>query len=343
MRFRRLPNKFGTITKLSGTRRKPWCAKIYDGEKVDDEKHTVRPVYRSIGTFSSYNDAFRALSAANQDKEEYIRHGQYTFEAFYTSWIKDKRETISKSHLWNLENAHKNLAELHNMDVRDISSKKITSVIQAIKSESAKNIAVLVCNGVFRQAMFEGLIDSNPTENHKVTIDNTPKIKRSPMTLADLKALMDFDHRYGELAMVQCYSGMREAEAQGLAIAMVDMEHRVFRGAGKKTKAGKSRVIPIHRELMPLIKRLVSDAKANGRDSLFPFTLEAYNSALARHTTHRSHECRIAFATAWKLCGLPDLERKLVLGHTVKDITDNIYTRFTEEHLVELVDQVVLK
>lgn len=60
-KFRRLPNGFGAIVHLSGKLRNPYLAKRRAGSDP-----LGRPVYRTVGTFPTYSEAFDALAAANR-------------------------------------------------------------------------------------------------------------------------------------------------------------------------------------------------------------------------------------------------------------------------------------
>ena len=51
--FRRRPNKAGTVVKLSGKRRKPFCAKVTTGY----DTLTGNQIQVSIGTFETWQEA----------------------------------------------------------------------------------------------------------------------------------------------------------------------------------------------------------------------------------------------------------------------------------------------
>ena len=57
-----------------------------------------------------------------------------------------------------------------------------------------------------------------------------------------------------DLLLIQCYSGWRPQELCKLKVADVHLEERWIEG-GIKTKSGKHRQVPIHKKILPLIKR----------------------------------------------------------------------------------------
>ncbi len=56
--FKRRPNKAGTVVKLSGKRRKPYCAKITMGR----DTITGKQIQKSIGTYETWEEADDALT-----------------------------------------------------------------------------------------------------------------------------------------------------------------------------------------------------------------------------------------------------------------------------------------
>lgn len=56
--FKRRPNKAGTVIKLSGKRRRPWCAKITTGKDII----TGRQIQEPIGYYETWQEADDALT-----------------------------------------------------------------------------------------------------------------------------------------------------------------------------------------------------------------------------------------------------------------------------------------
>ena len=48
---------------------------------------------------------------------------------------------------------------------------------------------------------------------------------------------------------------------------------------------------------------------------------------------HRPHETRHVFITKAKSCGIDEYILKLIVGHTIEDITEKVYTHRTMEQL----------
>lgn len=268
MKFKRLPNQFGTISTLPGVRRKPFCAKIYVGEKVNDKTHRVSPTYKSIGTFATYREAFNALAAANQNKEAYRDSKVVTFADCFREWHLGKQKSVGSVYSKQLRYIYDMLTLLHDMKVDTITSKDVTAAIESLELTTQKRLGIIVCNGAFNQAIYDGIITVNPASNHRAEFGKTAKIQRTPITLDEVQKLYKCKNReIGDMATIQIYTGMRESEAHGLEISMIDLENSVIRGAGVKTEAGRSRVIPINDKIKPLLRELMTRAAESGLSS----------------------------------------------------------------------------
>ena len=60
--FKRRPNKAGTVIKLSGKRRRPWCAKVTTGKDII----TGRQIQTVLGTFETWDEADDALTLSKE-------------------------------------------------------------------------------------------------------------------------------------------------------------------------------------------------------------------------------------------------------------------------------------
>ena len=63
--FMKNPNGFGSVTRLSGKRRKPWVAKV----TVGFDQNTGKQIQKSIGTFATRADAMKQLSLYQVSKK----------------------------------------------------------------------------------------------------------------------------------------------------------------------------------------------------------------------------------------------------------------------------------
>ena len=76
----RLPNRFGTISKLSGNRRNPFRARVFEGYTNDGKQ-----IYKNIGYYEKYQDALTALVEYHKNPLDF--QADITFEELYEKWL----------------------------------------------------------------------------------------------------------------------------------------------------------------------------------------------------------------------------------------------------------------
>ena len=54
------------------------------------------------------------------------------------------------------------------------------------------------------------------------------------------------------------------------------------------------------------------------------------------------HSCRHTFATLAKLAGMNEYARKKIMGHSCKDLTDDVYTHAPIEYLKKQINMIKL-
>ena len=87
----RNPNGYGSIYKLSGNRRRPWCVRITTG--WTDEAEQIKKI---IGYYATRPEAIKALADYN-DSPYAIDKMKITFAELYVKAIEPKFEKVSRS------------------------------------------------------------------------------------------------------------------------------------------------------------------------------------------------------------------------------------------------------
>ena len=147
--------------------------------------------------------------------------------------------------------------------------------------------------------------------------------------------------------IIQCYTGMRPQEIGNILLENTHIEDGYFIG-GMKTKAGKMRVIPIHPKIKEFVQYYYDDAKARNSKYLFNYfpgcssnrknttklTYQRYSELFYRfiknlnlNPDHKPHDGRVQFVTVAKKCGVDEYALKRIIGHKIKDITEEVYTK----------------
>ncbi len=340
----KLPNGYGTVTKMSGRRRKPYAARITTGW-TDDGKQ----IKKYIGYYKTRQEAMKALADYNENPFDLATH-EITFAELYEKWLtlKERGRQVVASNAA----AFKNLSAIHNMIFADIRKRHIQGVIDSSNlSYSSKQRMKVLCNQLFKYAIdqeitatnFASLVELPP--NHQSQIHN-------PFAPEELDVLWQSTSDTGaQIALILCYTGLRPTELLQIRSENVNLSERYMRG-GIKTAAGTNRIIPISLKILPFIKQIHNpDAEylvISSKDNK-PVLKYAHlknqcwdNSPVLKSlpTKHLPHDGRHTCATLLDNAEVPLKIRQLILGHTSQDITNRVYTHKTIQQLIDAIDKI---
>ena len=326
----KLPNGYGSVTKLSGKRRKPYMARIttecvYD-EELDDyiQKRTV------LGYYAKKSEALEALA-------EYSKNPYSIVES--TMSVKDLWESI-KSNVDVSENRmkvyetdfKKYMSGIAEMRVRDIKTHHLQKVIDDCPhGYSTKSNIRCVMNHIFGYAAQNDLIDKNYTDFIKFEQEETI-LERQIYTDEEIKKLWekkDLDEY--ALTIVLLHQGMRIKEFTDLSPEDIDLENKTITIKEGKNKFAK-RTIPINDAVYDLVARFKEHPLSMTRSQFYHFTKKVLG--------HTPYDVRHTFATK---CNKLDIKKILVqriMGHKPDSILENVYTHLSLEELSEAINQV---
>ena len=120
---------------------------------------------------------------------------------------------------------------------------------------------------------------------------------------------------------------------------------------GLKTDAGRNRCVPIHSKIRDLIIKRVDQAKELESDYLFNdpdsqsgmcMTYRSrWNKVMEKlKLSHRPHDTRHTFITLAKDAGMDEYIIKLIVGHSIEDVTEKVYTHRTLDQLKEEIELI---
>ncbi len=367
---RRLPNGFGQISEIKNRNlRKPFRAMVTVGKN-----EYGRPICKPLkpeSYFTSYNDAYAALVEYN--KNPYDLGEAITMKELYERWSKEYIPTLkSDSSIRALERAWKYCSSVYSVRVLDIRTRHIKQCIYngtaPIKNEqkSAGPAMQMRIKSLFNQildyAVEYELVNKNYARTFKLSSETDQATKKSHLAFTDEEISVLWNHvndkKYVDIIVIQCYSGWRPQELGLIELKNVDLENDTFTG-GMKTKAGKDRIVPIHPRIKQLVVNRYNEAKELGSEYLFncvninatkkdtQFTYERYKtqfnticSDLHLNPDHRPHDGRKHFVTMAKKYGVDEYAIKYIVGHTISDITEKVYTQRDVDWLKEEMKKI---
>ena len=320
----RNPNGFGCVSKLSGSRRKPWIAKVTIGYETDIETKKTRQIRQTVGYYATKKDAMEALAKFNESPYN-LEASKVTFRQCYEEAKKD----FSPNRAHNYRSAFRYLEPIADLPIRSIKAAQMQSCIDSCQTTQQREIKT-VCHKTYEYALRQEIIDRNPSLYLK---SNTvaPTIDREVFTPEEIKQFETSDHWSASVALILLYTGMRTKELRDLTPDDIDLEEKLIHIRKAKNKSS-IRTIPIHDRVFSIL----SDFK----NKPMQFSHEGFNKALKRSCAHTAHDCRHTFITRMRECGCDLLTLQLLIGHTPGTITERVYTHIGMDELRNAVNKL---
>lgn len=372
VKFKRRPNGSGTVVKLSGRRRKPYCARVTLDERnlINGEKKKL-----VIGTFETYQEALNALSlysltknntiskkeAMEIDPEVYQKVQEKmskkvpTFLDIYYILDKDEFSLLSPQTQNSMHGAIKHLKKLHYLKIDQITLRMIQDVFDEDGSNHSTQVHMkTICTKVFRYAVVNQYIERNDDYTSYIRIAKYEESDmHRPYTINEILALKKADTPEAHIMLIFIYTGVRINELLNINRDNIHIDEKCdddgterlisYMITGSKTKAGKNRIVPIHDDIKQFVidellkpeKRLVDVTYANFTTRT---VLIKVNKLLNTH--HTMHDTRKTFATLCQMNNLNVYIRKKVLGHRMNDITFDVYTNESKNRLWTEINKI---
>ena len=346
-KIKRLPNGFGQISFLKGKPlRNPYRAMV----TVGHDQNTGRPIVRLLqpqSYFRTYNDAYEAL--VKYHKDPYSLDSTISVGDLYTEWSKQYFATLkSQSSIRTIEMAWRRCSKLSKMSVSDVRVYHIKDLINELDcSSNIKQRVKSTFNLLFDYAVERELITNNPARAFvlsKNIIDETPARSHMPFSNDEIDVLWkNIDVPYVDVLLIQCYGGWRPQELGLIKTENVNMADGVIVG-GIKTESGKNRIVPIHPKIREIVKTKYEKAIENDSEYLIPcvdtrssskvLTYDKYRDrfmkiieTLGLNKDHKAHDGRMHFITMAKKYNVDEYAIKYIVGHSINDITEKVYTK----------------
>lgn len=339
----KLPNGYGSITKLSGARRRPYAV-----------RKTVNGHQKYLAYFQDFNAAMAYLVDINRCPA--VLGADITFADAYHFEMQERRKRIANVTADNYDIAFRKCRAIHDMKIRDIAVSDLQSVIRRLSAAGIghpmqKKVRQVMHN-TYRYAIKYQLIPATADISRFVDIDLPKrKYKKKPFNVRQLnrvRAIADSGDDLAPWAMVvvmMCYSGPRPSEFLHVLKSDVKLKQRIYRIRESKTAAGRNRVVPISRKVLPYYEYWMARPGAllicddDGQQLTYHQFLSRFRRVMQRsRCRHTPHECRHTCATWLDGKGANKLATKRILGHAVQDITDGVYTHPTIRQLRRAID-----
>lgn len=360
----RRKNGSGSVTKLPGKRRNPFRARVTLGYELDEETGKCKTITKIIGDYPTRDEAVIALSEYRNCPYD-LDARSMTFAQLYKVWSEWYFTTLkSESSQRTVISAYSYCSSLYDMKIRDIKVPHLQDCMNngytietRLKSRGNKKFATphIKCrmkslfNLMFDYAVRYEYLVKNVARTFNIDDKTLAEQKRNtkvkvPFTISEIDALwkcVDYMKNV-DMILIGIYTGFRPQELAILEVDNVNLEERLIKG-GIKTEAGINRYVPIADAIVPLIEKRLLEAKRLNSERLFNdeesqtgmfLTYDKYRKRFDKVMrrlgfNHTPHETRHTFVTIAKDCDFDDNVLKLIVGHSIADITERVYTHRT--------------
>lgn len=319
----KLPNGYGSVSKLSGARRRPWVVRVTAGWSFDENTGKYKQIQKPLGYYATRQEAIKALADYNDHPFD-VNNMAITFAQVYEVAHSDFTESRRR----NYEAAYKYLAPVHDMPIRNITTMHMQKCIDACKTTQQQEIKT-VCHKVYDCAIRMEVVDRDPSRYLKSNKIET-SIDRELFTADEIRFIESQDLWWAKVLMMLLYTGMRTKELLTLDMDNIDLVNGIII-IDKAKNSSSVRKIPIHSHVLPYF----SDYKEAG-GNLYGFTHNGLNKAIKlniKTTLHHAHDCRHTFTTKMRECGADPLVLQRLLGHASTSITERVYTHLSVDEL----------
>lgn len=325
----KLPNGYGSVYKLSGKRRRPYAIAV----TVKENGKNRRTI---IGYAATRQEGLDFLSNYNKNPWDVNRQGT-TFAEVFELW--KEHNNLSANTVRNYAGKYKNYcSDLYDMPYADIRTYHFQSVLDKCnRGNGTKNIIRKLFRTLDKTAMEFDIINKEYSASIP-TFEEDPSERKIFSDKEIEEVWKHKDEKNMDLVLILLYTGFRRQELADIKLKNVDLENWTIKGGGK-TKAGKNRLVPIHKRIRPLIQSRIECATG---ENLFNFgskSLAAYFKDCMQRLgmDHIPHECRHTLRTRLDNAGGNKTCIDMIMGHTLQGTGERVYTHKTIEQLHETI------
>lgn len=333
-------NGFGSIVCLDKSgkkRRKPWAVRITTGWKNGKQQRKYLGYYRTQG------EALIALAEYHKSGVD-IDLSNVTLKELFDKWLEDQeKRNITHSAKRSQYMVYNRLGSLADMSINKIKAIHLQQWMDSIELKPSTKIKLKsTMNMVFEYATQNDIVNKNYAKFIKIEekVEKTGAV----FTEDEIKTLWKHSEEpIARMLLILIYTGMRIGEMLQMHKDNIHLDECYMVG-GSKTEAGKDRVIPIHQDILPLVKTQLGYnnwfvqtrlGNAFNYSNLVP-QLNIYMEKLGM--SHKFHDARKTAISLMHSAGIPMETIKIIVGHAGADVTEKVYLFKNKHELVKVIN-----
>lgn len=246
-----------------------WIAQVVDGyREPDDKTKPMIPIKRTKGGFKRREDAlaYCAMVKAEKNKTAVIN---MTLKEVYDAWDPWYSPRVDPDTFGCYRAAFAHFKPLHDVNIRNISAGDLQKCMDDCQRGHRTHQNMKCTAGLlWAYAVDHNLADKDITEN--LYIGKGASVQREPLTDIEVEKIRKEigKDRYAAYVYALCYLGYRPGEMLEIRKEQVhEREGHLFIIEGKKTDAGRDRIVPVHEKIESIIRQQLS---TDGTEYLFP-------------------------------------------------------------------------
>lgn len=330
----RLPNGYGSVTKLSGARRRPYMVRVTSDciyNKDLDEYIQKRTV---LGYFAKRSEALEALASYNKNPYS-ILEANMSVEALWNSIKDDVKASDDRKKVYD-HVFDKYMAKIHKMAIKDVKTKHLQQIIDDCEhGYSTKSNIRTVMKHIFKYAAQNDLVEKNYVDFIEFEQEKTI-LEREIYTDEEVQKLWDHsDLQEYAITLILLHQGMRIKEFIDLTHEDVDFNKKTIVIKQGKNKYSQ-RTIPIHDNVVGLFKQLFKIDE----DHFTTLNRHKYEYFTTKVLNHRAYDSRHTFATKCGKNGIRKILIQKIMGHKPDSILEEVYTHISLQEMAEAISNV---
>ena len=322
------PNRYGSVSRLSGNRRKPWIVR----EGMSGRQ-------RAIGYTATREEGLIMLAEYNKSPWD-LDYDRLTLQELYELWLEKRAQKLGRANRKGLTSAYnQHCTGLASMRYKQIKTYHMQDTIDSCGFGYATQSAIKnLWRHLDRFAMELDVISKRYSD--MLTSDPIPETSKGIFSDGEIKEVWSHqDIPWMDSVLFFLYTGFRISEMMDLQVSNIDFSEQYMKGGGK-TSAGRDRIVPIHSRILPIIKARAGSSKSgylfeyNGEKLYDSRYRMLWNTLMAElGFDHTPHECRHTVRSALDSNGANKVCIDRIMGHKSHDTGERVYTHKSIEEL----------
>lgn len=328
------PNGYGSITKLSGNRRRPYMVRVTTGTVVNFDTKKAHPKQTVIGYYATRKEAMTALAEYNVAPYNLDRQTA-TIRQIWAQ-IQGKID-VSADRMKKYEgNFNRYIDPIADKRIAEVKTGTLQDLIDSIPfGHSTQAITRAVLNHIYTYALQNDLIPQNYVDYLRLEPQVT-KIQRDLYTPEEVAAIWkESDRPEYAFTLILLYNGTRIKELREMQKDAVNLKEGTF--SIKEGKNAQSiRTVPIHDKVVPLVEKAMTSEGSR----LFDFSKTHYDYFVKQCLNHKPYDVRHTFASKANEADVPKLTIQKIMGHKPDSVLELAYIHLSMEELREAINRV---